>query len=220
VREALISETDRWFYKLLRSLLTSSLFKKVVVSDESISMGRMSFWEPQARTPEQLAKSLEKLKFNKRRPPLLKVVIGFRNPTTWIASRYAQSASGFQNPGQADFETRIDAIFSNDNSSNGMSWLDRKRVVLAFSNSLGASNVFDFSQEELDAEPAQTVTGLLSFIEFDSSFIQNFVNRPNLSVRHNSKSIGDGVWQLRGMDATITLSTEIVARINSALRRR
>ncbi len=217
VREALVSEKDRFIYKAVRALLTSGLLGKVLVSDESISLGRMSFWEAQVRTPEQLAKSLERLQIQRRKKLRVKIVIGFRNPTNWIASRYAQSASGFPSPGQADFENRVADLFSSGSSSNGLSWLDRTRVVEAFSKSFGAQNVFDFSQEDLEATPVQVVTSLLDFMEFDSKFVQDFVKRPTLGAKRNSKSVGDGIWQLRGMDVTIRLSTGIVSSINSGL---
>lgn len=216
-RDSVVLDRARWTHKLARFFLTQGVFRKVVLSDESISMGSMSFWESWGRTPEHLSDSLDNLGKTKWRPLRLKVIVGFRNPSTWIASRYAQSAAGFENPGQADFEERVAGLIGSDNSDNGLAWLDRKRVVKALTKAVGEPNVFDYTQEELEADPARIITKVLEFMEFDSKFIESFVGRLDLAIRHNTRKVGQDTWVMRGLDTTIQLTEDMIVKINTAL---
>jgi hypothetical protein len=217
LRDSVVLDKNRWTHKLGRYFLTRGVFRKIILSDESISMGSMSFWESWGRTPERLADSLARLGEKRRHPIRLKVIVGFRNPSTWMASRYAQSAAGFQNPSQADFEERVADLISSDDSDNGLAWLDRRRVVKALARAVGGHNVFDFTQEELEADPAKIITNLLEFMEFDSKFIESFVGRLDLAVRHNTRKVGQDAWVMRGLDSTIQLTDDMAAKINAAL---
>lgn len=197
--------------KLIANDKKSANDRTIIVSDENISGRGIQFWHGRGPGPKQLSERLAALAQSLGDCfPTLRVVIGIRRQDQWLASRYAECSTGFDNFSQSDFGPRIVEITRLDPLGPVFDWLDYYKVYSLFSQALGADNVFMYSVERLRAEPENTLKDLGEFVgECNFTKVYETLIKDGVNVIRNKLSSGDNTWSLRRDGATLRLSQEL-----------
>jgi hypothetical protein len=212
VRRALISPRTKLGAFVLRSARHFSRWKNVFISNENLSIRKMGVWDKSGSSFEDLSKGLEyAAKYFGEIP--VKIVIGFRSPDTWLASRYAQSADGFPNAGQQDFESRVRELLSNPENTPAASWLFQTAVRLRMERALGSENCHFYQIEDLEKDPAVEIEGMMNFLGNQPADTKELLQSLDLKSRRNVRRIAENAWVLKGSSGSITLTKEISEEI-------
>ena len=211
------SEADRSDATTYRKKITVSLSSYqerfptnefVVVSDENISGRAIRFWKGKGVGPEQLAERLSELRDDVRDVfPTVRVIIGIRRQDQWLASRYAESSTVFQEFDQPDFDRRISELSQKHDFEPAYQWLDFHKVHSVFSTVLGSENLLMLSMERLSVEPEIALAELGSFIGVPMRLVHTYKDLidENGRVVRNKLSSGSDTWRMRRADSTLHL---------------
>ena len=202
--------------------------RSIVVSDENISGRAIQFWHGKGPGPAQLAERLAALGQDLGHLfSTMRVVIGIRRQDQWLASRYAESSTVFENFDQQDFDQRMADISRLDPLGPVFDWLDYRKVHEVFGHALGAENLLVISMERLRSEPESTLKDLGEFVGVPE-LLQTYKKlvEHDVNVMRNKLSSGNDSWQLRRdgslLHLTPKLQGDILARLaesNQALDR-
>lgn len=192
--------------KLLRSLPEKLIHElrvgnSVLISDENLSITSMDLWNKSGYTPDHFFR----LTLNLAKKLNIKITVIYisRSLDTWIASRYAQSAPKFDNPGQEDFEERLRAISENPSAYPALAWLNPSKVKDAFETEQSNIALRYTSQEEFLLHPENSLNKIMpnSFLITRTSFHED----DKFWAPENKRSKGS-VWICRDREHEIMLT--------------
>lgn len=204
---------SKWgfLFPLLRALATKRI---ILISHEGLSIGRMDLWNNSGKSLEEFINQLRQ--FIAAVPGIeVKIIIGFRDPAHWFASRYAQSAGSLYSPGQTDFENRLGEVLSMNPEPPSLSWLNQKNVLGELRKITGEGKTFSYSLEELSGNPAMLLTNLVNFINPGAVSDPDAINDNFELLKENAKRTGGLEWQLQRSDVKIHLTPEIEKLVRS-----
>ncbi|WP_366555787.1 sulfotransferase domain-containing protein [Aquibaculum sediminis] len=186
-----------------------------VLTNENISLTDMSFWSNRgACTPAILANNLRRLSnllFG--RPDAVRAILSIRRQDRWVASRYAQSASKFAEPGQQDFERRVQKAITRHFSTRGV-WIDYAHVIETLEKAC-PNGVLVLMQEELEHDPVAWARKLDAFLGTKES-LEVVEKETSKGTEKYSLSVNEDTWKLKLESSVyITLHDKIK---NSILR--
>jgi hypothetical protein len=203
---ATLTETNASIGRIHQKRQTKA--RTMLISEESISMGRMEIWDGSGPTPGRVAARTAAFARSGDLPHRsVKVILGVRRQDQWLASRYAQSASEFDQPGEGDFEKRAREICAGGLDAS-LQWLDYAEARRQLLGALGEESVFIVPMELLGAAPRRLMERMGHFLggvplaDVYSRAEQN----PRMPMRRNAKSTGPNSWKLRRTETSITLS--------------
>jgi hypothetical protein len=192
-----------------------------LISDENISVGRLEVWTGEGPSPEQVADRLAALAGSEDLPHRsVSVILGIRRQDQWLGSRYAQSASEFDEFRQSDFDRRMRELCDGE-LEGPMQWLDYAETRRHLAGALGEENVFIVPMEYLAVAPEEILGRLGSFLGgVELVGLHPPVPEDPSKVRRNVKSVGANTWRLLGGAGSVTLSEslgrELLARFRSS----
>jgi len=191
----------------------------LLVSEENVSVS-VGFFAPAVKqaTPRQVARHLRAMRKAAAAAGIkqFKVILTVRRQDTWLASRYAQSAVKFANPGQEHFEELVDALLAKrEGFEERAAWLDYGSLFTLLERAVRPANLHIMPQELLRADPHQALSALGDFLgESDLASLASTdkTNGP-------SNSAGEDQWKLRstdGVDRFISLPPPLRKKILTA----
>jgi hypothetical protein len=140
----------------------------------------------------ECAKAAQRVGFDK-----LKVIMGIRRQDQYLASHYAKTAHGIQEPGQNDFERQTLEIIDPEKRYfiDGV-WLDYHAMRRLIAGAVGEDGILILPVEQLEREPVSYLSGL-------SAFVGEPLNDHGANViRTNARGVTRDVWQINlGKDA-------------------
>jgi len=186
--------------------------KTMLISYELLSMrGPGKIWSGAGKSVSEFTQSLAGLKkLTPRRK--LKIILAFRDPATWCASRYAESSKVFDNPSQKDFERRVFDILSDEPAFPAFSWLHRSQTLEILERTLGSENIHSFQLEQLSENPQKVVSEILSFMGLSSRTLSGLL-QGSLPVKINVRRDDTGSWLLEGSEERLVLPPHVARRI-------
>lgn len=191
----------------------------LVVSDENISGRAIEFWHSKGPGPAQLAKRLGELSQDLTDLfPTTRVIIGIRRQDQWLASRYAESSTVFDNFCQSDFDRRLLDLSQRDPLGPVFDWLDFHKVHAIFSQALGPENLLMVSMERLGTEPESTLEDMGEFLgELGLPGLYRKLVADDVGVVRNTLSAGNDTWRLRRDGSPLRLTPELQGAILTRL---
>lgn len=186
--------------------------KTMLISYELLSMrGPGKIWSGAGKSVTEFTQSLAGLKkLTPRRK--LKIILAFRDPATWCASRYAESSKVFDNPSQKDFERRVFEILSDEPAFPAFSWLHRSQTLEILERTLGSENIHSFQLEQLSENPQKVVSEILSFMGLSSRTLSGLL-QGSLTEKINVRRDDTGSWLLDGSEERLVLPPHVARRI-------
>lgn len=172
---------------------------RVLVSDENISVRSTEMWDGAGKgTPVQVLNFLVRLKDSLSDEfGSVKVMIGIREQSSWLASRYAESSRYLAEPSQRDFEKRVLSLIHGGAFSGTFGWLFYDSVYKRFTEAFGRDNFLMYSMEKLRDKPLDVIRGMSDFLETNTIFDYYLENRSALDgKRSNVKAISASVWRM------------------------
>jgi hypothetical protein len=184
----------------------------MLISHELLSMrGPAKVWTGEGKSVHEFTKSISNLT-KVARGRRLKIIVAFRDPATWCASRYAESSKILSTPSQADFERRVLEMLADEPAFPAFSWLHKNQTLEALRKTLGSENIFSFQLEELSEDPRKIVSGILSFMELSSTNVSQLVK--GISVEKiNARRNEMGSWRLNRSKERLVLPDHLAEKI-------
>lgn len=191
--------------------------RPLLISRENFSVLPSAFWRGVGPDPFMLADRIRHL--DAALPDHhVRVLWGYRDAPAWLASRYAQSARSLPDPGQADFENRLDRICSPGHVAGPCLWLNRACVEAAFADFIARGHVHSMPMDALKTDPDSEVRRLCAFVGEPAEPLLAQLHADNVFDRKvNVKSTSANSWVIPNTDKTITLSPTRRASIEDAL---
>jgi hypothetical protein len=186
----------------------------LLVSNENISMTNAGFWQGHGASPEDVADFLQKA--GAALPgQRIGVIVGLRDPDSWLASRYAESSKGFTDFGQADFERRMTRLAQTRNLDGVEKWLDQAYLRDLFSDRFGAGNVYFPAMERLETDAEAAILEMGRFLKGrDFGYIVAALKAEGqLTAKRNSLSDESGSWRLRSDGSPLTFPPDLRAAL-------
>ncbi len=166
--------------------------KRLLISDENISVLADTFWTGRDAPPDLLAERLAGLA---HRTPfgMPRVIIGIRRQDQWLASRYAESSKHFPEFSQDDFTQRMARLTATEVLPGPLGWLDYDHVEKTFAAALGRENVLLLPLEQLSNPQVFASLGDLLDLDLGSP-----PSAAKAGRHRNQLSQGENVWKMRG----------------------
>jgi len=204
---------ERGRAKVEKRLISLLPARRILVSDENISMNAREPWLGEGPTPRSfcsVAAGLADLLGS------LRVIVGVRRQDEWLASRYAESTSHFPDFGQEDFERRASQICDGP-VEGSLQWLEYGDMLRQLSACLGPENVLVLPMDVITHELKRTLFLLEDFLGVDG-WVDAYEAGGIDTKPRNVLSTGNDTWQLRGREAELRLSDPIRGRLLARYR--
>lgn len=184
-----------------------------LLSCENISLTSDGFWNGRVATPEGVAAQLAAMD-RQWGGGQVRIILTTRQPDSWLAARYAESAKDFDTFSNGDFARRAEALLS-EPLTPWQRWIDSRHVLRVFEDVFGAAHVFRMPLERLAEHPAQSILEMGRFIGGrDLGYVVEMLERQGkLGARSNSLRAGDGEWRLRSTGEVIGYPPGLDARV-------
>ena len=197
--------------------------KPIILSDENFSLNAKFFNFSEAQkgvSPRLLMQHLIKLSDLTKYLGFsgIKVLMTVREQSTWLASRYAQSAYTMQNACQLDFVNRVKKIIKvKDVKDTKFEWLNYLTVKKMYQDGLGINMIKVISMEELRDKHVNFIKNLDQFLNTKGQLIK-WVSTDVITTNKSSRGINANRWilNLEGKKEHITLSGELVTMIEKS----
>lgn len=184
----------------------------ILLSDENLSVTVRSFWNANAISPHRVCDRLVRLR-DMLGGPTFRIIIGIRDPLTWIPSRYAESAKLEAHFSQADFDARVPALFSAFQvKRSALDWLDFGRVLPLLNSAFGRDNVLVMPFERFQGDPKGEVTRFREFVGRDRLDPVEALfgeGSDHFETVNGLRQGPDLVWKLKARGGSITVSPEM-----------
>lgn len=184
-------------------------------------MNAKAFWEGKGISPDTFAANLNsilaKAGINKQE---IAIIVGIRQQSQWICSRYAQSSLYFPKFSQANFEQHLNN-FDKVMSSESSKWLLYDKTRNALLQVCSTSNLYFLPIETLSQDSSSCLNQLGCWIESIGN-AQLAIKGQNESLsnadKRNRLSLGKGMWMLRNENGLLSVSETSLERIDNYFR--
>ncbi|QOC23802.1 sulfotransferase domain-containing protein [Wenzhouxiangella sp. AB-CW3] len=180
--------------------------ERTIFTDENVSIPMQGIWTGKGCRPDRVAHNAQLLA-TELGGCEIRLMMTLRRQDTWLASRYAESAKHFEEPGQEDFERLVSRVL--ERNSRSKSWLYFDQVFWAFSGFLNEEQMIFLTQEELAEDPDSCMERLAAFLDV------SFSEKPGLKKKRvNRLHVRPNVWKMKNWDdLKVQLREEVSADV-------
>ena len=189
---------------------------RLLISYEGLSISARELWEGTGTTPLCFARNLAAILAAPQlsRQPL-RFIVGIRRQSSWLASRYAQSAKKYPEFSPADFESRVEG-FHALSQGPAAQWLHYNQVYQSLSATFPSAQLLFLPLEALSHNPAGYIQRVTSWLECPSADAPVDDAPPcDMAGLRNGLSTEANVWVLPNGNGRIHLSPAMGDRIDS-----
>ena len=188
----------------------------LMITDENTSIKGTDVWDRKGTLPNNCAARLHK--FVRGFAGIdddVFVLIGIREPGSWLASRFVQSRRNLMEraPDRAGmfsqecFDGFLEEIARGAPLPPSLHWLNYNLVQEAFVDRFGAENVLFQPQEKLGSDPDGTLDRLQAFLGCDDLKLPHYPFR-----QRNVKRVDESNWKIKGFN--LHLDPQLRCRVN------
>lgn len=191
--------------------------KKLLISEENISMKSLEIWAGDIGRPVQILNFLMRLKdYLGGKFGDFKIILGVREQSTWLASRYAESSRYLKNPSQENFNERVHSLLDENRPNSPLRWLFYDDIYYKAVERFGPENVLFYRMEVLRDDPASMMEGMGRFLEIPD-MREMYVNQESIRIkkRENVLSVSENVWKLPLTEGKLELEDSVKNEIQN-----
>ena len=179
-----------------------------IFTDENVSISMQGIWTGKGFRPDHVAKNIPRLAAELG-DCKIRALVTLRRQDTWLISRYAESAKKRKEPGQEEFEQKVEKVLLQN--SRAKRWLLFDQVHEALTSVCGSDEVLFVCQEQFIQEPEKTVEKVCEFLGVEVP------DTPALTKTHvNRLSLNERAWRLKSWDdRSVELNADLSNRIRS-----